>query len=140
MKKLAFALLAFIFIFPLCAEKATLNTGDAFGFSLADYFFPNEKEAAWYSGQSSFPDMAGAFRDMGVKNVVIKTGPQGCYVSGEEGEFSLPALPVSVVDMTGAGDSFVAGFISGILKNASLKECAQMALLSASKTITHIGT
>ena len=40
MKKLAFALLAFIFIFPLCAEKATLNTGDAFGFSLADYFFP----------------------------------------------------------------------------------------------------
>ena len=42
MKKLAFTLLALVFLFPLCAEKATLHTGDAFGFSVADYFFPSD--------------------------------------------------------------------------------------------------
>ena len=40
MKKFLSLLLALTFLFPLCAEKATLHTGDAFGFSLTDYFFP----------------------------------------------------------------------------------------------------
>lgn len=108
--------------------------------ALIDYFFPNEKEAAYYSGEDSFPRMAAVFRDMGIRNVVIKAGADGCFASGEEGEFSLPAVPVNVVDTTGAGDSFVSGFISGILEGASFMDCARLALKRAAENITHIGT
>ena len=105
-----------------------------------DYLFPNEKEAAYYTRKNTFSEMAAAFRDMGIKNVVIKAGPEGCYVSGGEGEYSLPAVPVpNVVDTTGAGDNFVAGFISGILQNASLRDCADLGLRQAAKAIMHTG-
>lgn len=107
---------------------------------LIDYFFPNEKEAAYYTGKDSYPEMAKAFREMGIRNVIIKTGPEGCYVSGEEGQFSLPAVPVEkVLDTTGAGDNFVAGFISGILHKAALKECAEKGIRKAAESITGIG-
>ena len=105
-----------------------------------DYLFPNEKEAAYYTGKNTFSEMAAVLRDMGINNVVIKAGPEGCFVSGEEGEYSLPAVPVAnVVDTTGAGDNFVAGFISGILRNASLSECADLGLRRAAEAIMHTG-
>ena len=108
--------------------------------SFIDYLFPNEKEAAYYTGKNKFSEMAAAFRDMGIKNVVIKAGPEGCYISGGEVEFSLPAVPVSnVVDTTGAGDNFVAGFISGVLQNASLRDCADLGLRQAAGAIMHTG-
>jgi len=107
---------------------------------LIDYIFPNEKEAAYYTGESSLPAMAAAFRRAGVGTVVVKTGPEGCFVSGKGEEFALPAVPVGhVVDTTGAGDNFAAGFIAGILRGASLRECAALALRQAARAITHTG-
>ena len=107
---------------------------------LIDYFFPNEKEAAFLSGMDKVPDMAAALRSKGLRNVIIKTGPEGCYVNGEEGVFTLPAEPVGrVVDSTGAGDNFAAGFISGLLQEKNLRECAAMGIHQAAQAITHIG-
>ena len=106
---------------------------------LIDYFFPNEKEAAFYSGKEVFPEMAAFFRDCGVKNVVIKAGESGCYVSGEEGVFTVPAAKVDVVDTTGAGDSFAAGFIMGLLEGAPLRECAELAVKQAGIAVSRIG-
>ena len=107
---------------------------------LIDYIFPNEKEAAYYSQKETFPEMAAEFRRLGIRNVIIKTGAEGCFVSGQEGEFCLPAVPVSdVVDTTGAGDNFVAGFLSGILRSCSLKDCASLGLEQAARSITHTG-
>lgn len=107
---------------------------------LIDYFFPNEKEAAYYSGKKSYPEMAAEFRRKGIRNVIIKTGKEGCYVSGEEGEFALSAKQVDhVLDTTGAGDNFVAGFLSGILEHASLRECAAAGIERAAKVISRIG-
>ena len=108
--------------------------------TLIDYFFPNEKEAAYYSGMKTYADMAHAFRERGIRNVIVKTGKDGCYVSGEEGEFALPAIPVEkVLDTTGAGDNFVAGFISGILEKDTLYRCAQKGTERAARVITRIG-
>ena len=107
---------------------------------MIDYFFPNEKEAAYYSGKQSYEDMAREFRQRGIRNVIIKAGPAGCYVSGEEGEFALPAIPVEkVVDTTGAGDNFVAGFLSGVLEKKTLRECAAGGIERAARIITSIG-
>lgn len=107
---------------------------------LIDYMFPNEKEAAYYTGKTELPEMAKALRGRGVKNVIVKAGPEGCYALGDEGAYALPAVPVpNVVDTTGAGDNFVAGFIAGILKGGSLKDCAEMGLRQAAAAITHAG-
>ena len=107
---------------------------------LIDYFFPNEKEAAYYSGKETYPEMAREFRRRGIRNVIIKTGKNGCCVFGEEGEFSIPAVPVEhVMDTTGAGDNFAAGFLSGVLEKKPLRECAQRGTEAAARAISRIG-
>ena len=107
---------------------------------LIDYIFPNEKEAAYYTGEKTIPQMAHALRKTGIRNVIIKAGPEGCYGCGEEQEFYFPAVPVpNVIDTTGAGDNYVAGFISGILHNASLRDCANLGLQQAARAIMHTG-
>lgn len=104
---------------------------------LIDYIFPNEKEAAYYTGKKTFPEMADSLRSLGIKNVIIKTGPEGCYVSGQDWKGAIPAIKVDrVVNTTGAGDSFVAGFIAGILQKLSIRECAELGLTNAAQTIT----
>ena len=106
---------------------------------LIDYIFPNEKEAAYYTGGTDCAAMAAAFRRLGVRNAIIKAGPEGCYVDGESGAFHLPALPVEVVDSTGAGDNFVAGFLSGVLLGEDLRACAERGRARASECISRMG-
>ncbi len=123
---------------PLRASDAPMDISGLL--PLIDCFFPNENEAAYYSGKNTFAEMAAEFRRLGARNVIIKAGPDGCYVSGEDGEYALPAVPVeNVVDTTGAGDNFVAGFISGILDGASVRKCAERGLRQAARAITHTG-
>lgn len=50
---------------------------------------------------------------LNAETVVIKRGPAGCVVRHGEGEQAYPAHPVEVVDSTGAGDAFAAGFLLG---------------------------
>ena len=106
---------------------------------MVSYIFPNEKEAAFYTGEDSFPRMAEVFHSCGIKNVVIKAGAQGCFMSTGKDSFSLPALPVEAVDTTGAGDNFVAGFISGILEGDGPHRCCERALAKAAESIQHMG-
>ena len=106
---------------------------------LIDYIFPNEKEAAYYSGMEKYADMTRVFREYGVKNVIIKTGPDGCFADLSGETLSLPALPVPVVDTTGAGDHFVAGFINALLDGCGTDECLQNALKTASLCVQHMG-
>lgn len=116
--------------------------------SLVDYIFPNETEAAYYSGRSltgqetekDFEEMAEAFLEAGVKNVVIKTGPRGCFYRGQEGSFSMPALPVKAVDTTGAGDNFVSGFITGLLEGGDGRQACSLGLACAAVSIGSVGT
>ena len=106
---------------------------------LVDYIFPNEKEAAWYTGEDRYEKMAEKLLSFGIKNVVIKTGPEGCFAASGTEMFTLPALPVKAVDTTGAGDNFVAGFLSALLEGASFRECAGAGIRQAAGSISHMG-
>lgn len=113
---------------------------------LVDYIFPNEKEAAYYTGfsgsdpgEEDFFHMTDILRGYGIRNVIIKAGADGCYVNGEEGRFHLPALPVKVVDSTGAGDNFVAGFLAGLLRGEDLAACAERGRARAALCISRMG-
>ncbi len=91
-----------------------------------DYLFPNEKEAMLLTRTDSVEEAAGHFLDVGVKNVIIKGGPRGCYVCNRKEAYWVPAREgVTCVDTTGAGDSFAAGFQSALLEGKPLEECAK---------------
>lgn len=104
-----------------------------------DYIFPNENEAAFITKKSNFIEMAEELHSMGVKNVIIKTGKDGCTVCSEYEKFQIPALKVNAIDSTGAGDSFVAGFITGIIDGKSIRECCDLGISCAAECVQHSG-
>ena len=107
---------------------------------MIDYIFPNDTEAAFLTGiDGSYEEMAEALLEQGIRHVVIKEGSKGCFGSGKEGMFSIPARNVPVVDTTGAGDNFVAGFMEGLLRGADFRECCEAGLEAAALSIQHLG-
>ena len=71
---------------------------------------------------------------------MIKAGPLGCYVRGQGEECALPAVPVErVIDTTGAGDSFAAGFLYARLMGYSLRDCALFGCATASCIVECLG-
>lgn len=106
---------------------------------LIDYIFPNENEGAYYTGEQEYMAMAEYFQNLGVKNVIIKTGEKGCTVCGEKERFLLPAYPVDAVDTTGGGDNFVAGFISALLHGKTVRECCEYGTACAAIAVQSMG-
>ncbi len=87
--------------------------------SMIDYITPNEDEARYYSGKDTPEEMAEAFLDAGAKNVIIKLGARGSYFRNRDVSLMIPAFKTETVDATGAGDNFIAGFVSEKLKGNS---------------------
>ena len=91
----------------------TLRFGDIRDeLAMVDYIFPNEDEAKYHTGESDPDKMADVMLDAGIKNVIIKLGGDGCLFKNRQERYRLGAFPVKAVDATGAGDNFIAGFIS----------------------------
>lgn len=88
-----------------------------------DYFVPNLTEAELITGRRGPRACARALLAAGCRRVVIKLGAEGVYcLSGGGEEHRVPAYQVEVVDATGAGDAWVAGFVTGLLEGWSLRE------------------
>jgi fructokinase len=79
------------------------------------------------------------FHDMGPEIVVLTMGSEGILVSEGGDLFHVPARPVDVVDATGAGDSFWAGFLTALLDGNSLKRCALFAREIVEQKLTTVG-
>lgn len=89
--------------------------------SYTDYFLPNIEEAMMISGEGSLEKIAKFFLSYGVKVIALKMGEKGSFISTEKESYYIPAFKVNVVDTTGAGDAFVAGFLTGIIKGWDLR-------------------
>jgi len=106
---------------------------------LIDYITPNEDEARYYTGREDPQEMAEIFLEYGVRNVIIKLGGRGCYFWNAGTELRLPALPVHAVDSTGAGDCFIAGFASEILRGSTHEEALCFANACGAICTTAVG-
>ncbi|NLM14185.1 MAG: sugar kinase [Epulopiscium sp.] len=94
----------------------------------ADIIFPGIDEGKLLLGLKNPEEIAKSFIDMGCKIVAVKLGKEGCYVANEDKAEYVAGYPVEEVeDTVGAGDGYAAGFLSGILRNLSITECAQYA-------------
>jgi sugar/nucleoside kinase (ribokinase family) len=71
---------------------------------------------------------------------VVTVGAQGCLVVTPDDVLRAPAQPVDhVLDTTGAGDLFAAGFLYGYTRRRSMADCAQFGAIAAAEVISHVG-
>jgi sugar/nucleoside kinase (ribokinase family) len=75
-----------------------------------------------------------------VDMAVVTRSEKGCLVVGRDGTKAVPAFPVErVVDTTGAGDLFAAGFLSGLVRDVGDRTCGRLGALAAAEVIQHLG-
>lgn len=92
-------------------------------------FFPNEREAAVIAGTEDPPKMLEFFRKRGANCVAIKLGRKGAVMIQAGVSYKCEAFGVDVVDTTGAGDAFNAGFIHAMLDRQPPQRCLEIACL-----------
>lgn len=97
-----------------------------------DYFLPSLYDALEMTGTSDAGSAAQVYRSLGVKNVIIKCGADGCYFCTEDKCGWIPAVKVSPVDTTGAGDCMTAFLISRILEGDGIEAACRYACAGAS--------
>jgi sugar/nucleoside kinase (ribokinase family) len=104
-----------------------------------DLVFANEAELHSLYQTSDFDGAIAALRaDIGA--AVVTRSEKGCLVLGPEGVEAVSAFPVErVVDTTGAGDLFAAGFLCGLARGADDRSCGRLGALAAAEVIQHIG-
>lgn len=105
-----------------------------------DLFLPSLDEARLIAGLEAPSEIARFFLDRGPKVVALKLGEQGCYIRTADRECRLPAYGVDVVDTTGAGDAFVAGFLAGWRMGWPLEKCGLLGNACGGLCVTRIGT
>jgi sugar/nucleoside kinase (ribokinase family) len=105
-----------------------------------DYLFPNEEQAVALTGVSDVEDAARALRDRGVGTVVITRGAAGSTIVSDGGVEHVPVFPVDVVDTTGCGDAFVAGFVAGLSLGRAPRDAALVGSATASFVATGLGS
>lgn len=107
-----------------------------------DVVFCNEDEAKQYMGDQN-EDFEPFLQQVGryVDTVALTLGENGCLVKKKGMDtFAQPACTVSkVVDTTGAGDLFEAGFLFGLLSNHAPKRCAEIGCLSGGAVVQNLG-
>lgn len=104
-----------------------------------DYFEPSLSEAQEITGLKEPRDVAKALRDAGVKTVVLKLGERGCYIQGENLELASTAFTVPVVDGTGSGDAFDAGFLTGVMLGWDMERTAKFANATGAFSVMALG-
>ena len=81
------------------------------------------------------------FRDFGVKQFILKMGSNGCFAADYQGHtVTMEAYTdMPVIDSTGAGDSFVAAYLCGVMKGLSVKECCLLGNVNGALNIGAVG-
>ena len=105
-----------------------------------DIFVPSLVEAREITGHQAPENVAQFFLDQGIKIVGLTNAEQGAYVSTTDMQMNVPAYEVEVIDATGAGDAFTAGFIHGYLEGWDLERTTRFANAMGALATTAVGT
>ncbi len=99
-------------------ENAELARQEMFeGMRFADVMKINEDELEFLTGISEFEQGAQALMEYGISLLIITLGEKGCYFYSKSAKGMVPGKAVEAVDTTGAGDSFVAALLDGLLEH-----------------------
>lgn len=106
-----------------------------------DYFMPSIEEARDMSGKSSPEDCAKFYLDRGATACVFTLGGEGAFYAHKDGtRLRSPAYEVEVVDTTGCGDAFDAGFIAALHHRMDVETSLRFAQAAAGLVATGLGS
>jgi sugar/nucleoside kinase (ribokinase family) len=122
-----------------CVDRWRSEFLDLMRSNTVDLIFANEGELHSLYQTADFDSAVKALRaDVGA--AVVTRSEKGCLVIGPDGIEAVSAFPVErVVDTTGAGDLFAAGFLSGLARGADDRTCGRLGALAAAEVIQHLG-
>lgn len=122
-----------------CVERHREEFLDLMRRRVVDLVFANETELHALYQTADFDAAVAALRQENVIAAVTR-GEKGAIVLRGNETFAAPAAPIEkLVDTTGAGDLFAAGFLAGYTKGEPLDYCARLGALAASEIIQHFG-
>lgn len=129
----------------VCADMTKCKHGEtvedlAPALAHIDYLLPNDEEAMRFTRTDCVEDAADRLKAAGVGNVIIKCGKRGCYIrTDEEARWMSAVEGAHCIDTTGAGDSFVAGFLCALLEGKNVIECAENGGICGAKAVEVMG-
>jgi len=103
----------------------------------ADYLVPNREQVLGFTGAADVAAGSRALLDRGARCVIATLGADGVLIDGEE---AVPALAVDVVDTTGCGDAFTAGFLRGLSLGRDRRAAAELGCAAAALVAQGLGT
>ena len=103
-----------------------------------DILFANEHEIMMLYEVDSFEVAAARVREH-CDIAALTRGPAGSVICAGTDVHEIPVVPVEVVDTTGAGDLYAAGFLYGLTQGFDLARCGQFASFAAGEVISHVG-
>lgn len=109
-------------------------------YAYLDYFLPSIEQASMITGTDSPEEIAAFFMERGVKNVAIKLGAKGSYFQNKDTAFYAGTYEnLDIVETTGAGDAFCAGFLTGAGKGFSPEQCVTLGTACSAFAIQALG-
>ncbi|GAA3113683.1 PfkB family carbohydrate kinase [Planomonospora alba] len=105
-----------------------------------DYVLPNEEQALMMSGEAAAEKAAAALLAEGPRGVLVTLGGEGSLVATASGTVRLPAHDVEVVDTTGCGDAYCAGFIAGLADGREVLDAARLGTAVAARVAGGLGS
>ena len=105
----------------------------------SDYFILNTDEGRQLTGYDAPNEIFDRLTEFTSGTIILTLGAEGCCFRTDSGMERVAALPVQATDTTGAGDSFVAGFIAGLVRGLPLRDCVQLGCQVAAYAVTGAG-
>jgi sugar/nucleoside kinase (ribokinase family) len=105
-----------------------------------DYLLPNRTQVLGFTGASDVEEGARALLERGVGCVAATCGGDGAIVIDADGVEEVPAFSVEVVDTTGCGDAFSAGFLRGVALGRSRRDAAVLGCAAAGLVAQGLGS
>jgi sugar/nucleoside kinase (ribokinase family) len=122
-----------------CVDRYRAEFLDLIRTGTVDLVFANERELHSLYQTADFDTAVNALRN-DARLAVVTRSEKGCLVVTREETDAVPASPIErLVDATGAGDLFAAGFLVGLSRGADYRSCARLGALAAAEVIQHIG-
>jgi adenosine kinase len=122
-----------------CVDRYREEFLDLMRGGTVDLIFANEAELHSLYQTSDFDTALTQLRS-DTKLGVVTRSEKGCMVASKDGVTAVPAFPIDrMVDTTGAGDLFAAGFLFGLVRGAGFEAAGRLGALAAAEVIQHIG-
>jgi sugar/nucleoside kinase (ribokinase family) len=109
-------------------------------FAELDFLLPNDEQVLGFAGSTDLAEAARALLERGVGCVVATRGARGALIVDGDGPEPVPAFEVDVVDTTGCGDAFSAGFLRGLSLGRDRRAAAELGCAAAALVAGGLGS